>query len=56
MIKIRPTPEEKAIIERAAIASRRSVNQWAIGALLEQAAREGITAPPPPAKARRAKG
>ncbi len=42
-MKIRATTQEKAIFAKAAETKRQSLNQWVIGACLEQATRDGIT-------------
>jgi uncharacterized protein (DUF1778 family) len=44
--KIRMTPEEKEWFERAAAASRRSLNQWLIAAGAEKAMRDGVPVDP----------
>lgn len=47
-IKLRPNAEEKALFEKAAKESKRSLNQWFIVAGLEKAARDGVTLEPAP--------
>ncbi len=44
-IKVRPTAEEKEAFEKAAELSRRSLNTWAILAMLEKAERDGVKIP-----------
>lgn len=42
-IRVRPSPEEKALFELAAERNKRSLNQWVIVACIEKAERDGVT-------------